>query len=99
MVKYLFLITGMISIVVIVVSFFDAFSLKISPTCISIIQSGQECSMCGMTRSFIAISNFELDAAWQLNRAAISLYTLFLINAMFTIIVVFRFINQYKKEV
>jgi len=80
---YLLLISGMISGFIIVISFFDSASMGLSPVCLSVSQYNTECSLCGMTRAFVAISNFDFQSAWYLNRAAIALYLLFLINIIY----------------
>jgi len=97
-VRYLFSVTGIISLLIISVSFFDGFSLQISPQCISIVQGGFECSMCGMTRSFISISNFDLPSAWSFNRAGLPVYTIFLGNAIYTLMVLFRYFKKRNKR-
>ncbi len=83
--NYLLLISGLVSGFIIVVSFFDKTSLGLSPVCLSIIQNNTECSLCGMTRAFVAISNFDFNSAWNLNRLAFVLYPLFLTNMVFAL--------------
>ncbi|KAA0252325.1 MAG: DUF2752 domain-containing protein [Chlorobiota bacterium] len=95
-IRGLFMVTGLISGFVLLLSFFDSLGLQLSPVCISILQSGQECSMCGMTRSFIAISNFDFSSAWTLNRAGLPLYTIFLSNSIYSFFFLFRLINKHK---
>ncbi|MBK7867654.1 MAG: DUF2752 domain-containing protein [Ignavibacteriales bacterium] len=82
---YLLLITGLVSSFVIGLSFFDGASLSLSPVCLSVSQYNTECSLCGMTRAFVAISNFDFGSAWTINRAATGLYLLFLTNIVFAL--------------
>ncbi len=71
--------------------------LAISPTCVSIIKNHRECPMCGMTRSFIAISNGHFSRANQFNRGSIILYGIFLLDIIIYGIYSIRFITNKKK--
>lgn len=82
---YLLFISGLVTGFIIVLSFFDGASLSLSPVCLSISQYNTECSLCGMTRAFVAISNFDFHSAWSLNKLAIGLYLIFLINIVFAL--------------
>lgn len=82
-IRYVLIVTGLITGLVLILSFFDSLSMNLSPVCISILNDGVECSLCGMTRSFVAISNFDFSSAWTLNKGGIILYTLFLINTVY----------------
>lgn len=93
---YLLMITGLVSGFVIGISFFDNASLSLSPVCLSISQYNIECSLCGMTRAFVAISNFDFHSAWIFNRSAIGLYLLFLINIVFALRRIYTIVKKYK---
>jgi len=54
--------------------------LKNTPTCYSIKQYGRECFMCGSTRSFIQAGHGNFSGAMHLNRFAIALFVLIIIN-------------------
>ncbi|MCC6636623.1 MAG: DUF2752 domain-containing protein [Ignavibacteriaceae bacterium] len=94
--NYLLFISGLVSGFILVLSFFDDASFSLSPVCLSISQYNTECSLCGMTRAFVAISNFDFGSAWTLNRAAIGLYLFFLINIFFALRRAFILISKQK---
>lgn len=54
--------------------------LGVAPRCWSMVQQGVPCSLCGMTRAFLALSHGELGRALELNRAAPWLYAGLLVN-------------------
>jgi len=56
--------------------------LSNTPVCLSIQQYNVECSLCGMTRAFIEISNGNIKAALLLNKGSMAIYFLFLFNAI-----------------
>jgi len=56
--------------------------LNYSPTCISISKFNVECSLCGMTRAFIEISNGHFNRAYLLNKGSILVFSMFLINSI-----------------
>ena len=59
---------------------------RLVPVCQSKAVYGRPCSFCGMTTSFLDISNGRLNDAAHANRAGIPLYALFVINeAVFVI--------------
>ena len=51
-----------------------------SPKCISKSQSNIECSFCGMTRSFIEISEGNIIDAYNTNKGSLLIYSCFIIN-------------------
>ncbi len=94
---YLIPVFGFIGFGVIFISFFDELALTLSPVCISILESGKECSLCGMTRSFIAISNFDFSLSFSYNKAGVPLYTLFLLTVVIAIRRLYTSYNKKKK--
>jgi hypothetical protein len=66
--------------------------LKDTPTCISKKQFNIECSLCGMTRAFIEISNGHIKNAVSINKGSIFFYTTFLVNA---ILIIFYATNKF----
>lgn len=53
---------------------------KLAPVCQSKLRDGTPCSFCGMTTSFLAISEGRFDEAGRANRGGIPLYALFIMN-------------------
>jgi hypothetical protein len=53
---------------------------RIVPVCESKAKYGRECTLCGMTTSFLDISEGRLGEASHANRAGIPLYLLFVAN-------------------
>ncbi|MEO0248149.1 MAG: DUF2752 domain-containing protein [candidate division WOR-3 bacterium] len=53
------------------------------PTCEWKVKYGRECSLCGMTTSFIQISHGNFKQSLLSNRASIPLYVVFVINELF----------------
>jgi len=94
---YLMIIFGVIAFGVIFLSFFDETALRLSPVCISVAEYGTECSLCGMTRSFVAISNFDISKSLGYNRAGTALYSIFVINCVFAIKRLYIIYNKKKK--
>ena len=54
--------------------------LKSSPTCISVKKYHKECMLCGMTRSFIALSHGKVKEALRLNKGSVFLYVFFVFD-------------------
>lgn len=94
---YLMIIFGFMAFGVISLSFFDEMALRISPVCISMSKYGTECSLCGMTRSFVAISNLEISRSFNFNKAGIPLYTIFLLNIVIASRRVYKSYNKKKR--
>ena len=75
------IITLIITIVILFPFFADRQTvLKNAPTCISKSQFNVECSLCGMTRAFIEISNGSFSNAIDLNRGSIVIFFTFALN-------------------
>ncbi|MBC8487227.1 MAG: DUF2752 domain-containing protein [Ignavibacteria bacterium] len=74
--------------------------LSISPSCESKTILGQECFLCGMTKSFISISQGNFYHAYRLNNFGIYLYLMFCLNVLslllFSIIKLFMKITKFK---
>ena len=93
----LFIVWTIITVTIFIILFISFFLnkqtvLNISPTCISKSQFNVECSLCGMTRSFLEISHGSFMNAYNLNKGSIFLYSIFLLNSILFIIYVFNFI-------
>ena len=56
--------------------------LAISPSCVSKTILGQECFLCGMTKSFINISQGNFYQAYRMNNFGIYLYLIFCLNVL-----------------
>jgi len=56
--------------------------LSISPLCESQTILGQECFLCGMSKSFISISKGNFYQAYRLNNFGIYLYLIFCLNVL-----------------
>lgn len=70
--------------------------LQNTPTCISISQHNVECSLCGMTRSFLEISEGNFNDAYTLNKGGIYIYSAFLINSIVFLFYLINLTNQKK---
>jgi len=55
---------------------------RLSPVCESKAKYGRPCSFCGMTTSFLDISEGQFDRAGRANRAGLPLYGLFVSNEL-----------------
>jgi len=53
---------------------------RLTPVCESKARYGRPCAFCGMTTSFLAISDGRFEDARRSNRGAIPLYALFVLN-------------------
>jgi len=72
------------SIIILLIMIFvlnESTLLSISPQCISQINYGKPCALCGMTRAFTEISRFDFAKAYQLNSLSLILISIFLINS------------------
>jgi hypothetical protein len=69
--------------------------LQNTPTCISKSQFNIECSLCGMTRAFVEISNGNFDKAYKLNQGSYYLYISFLLN--FTSFIIYSSYFTFRK--
>ena len=74
--------------------------LSISPSCESKTILGKECFLCGMTKSFISISQGNFYQAYRLNNFGIYLYLIFCLNVLslmsFSIIKLFMKTTKFK---
>jgi hypothetical protein len=57
-------------------------SARLAPVCESRAKYGRACTFCGMTTSFLDVSEGRLDDAGRANRAGIPLYGLFVSNEL-----------------
>jgi hypothetical protein len=73
--------------------------LKNSPTCISKSQFNVDCSLCGMTRAFIEISNGNFINAYVLNKGSLFVYSSFVLNfAIFVTYLIYDIKLKIQKE-
>lgn len=56
--------------------------LQLAPNCVSRIKYNRECSLCGMSHAFIAISEGKIRHAYSYNKAAIPTYVFFAFNEL-----------------
>ncbi len=52
------------------------------PTCRALVQTGEPCWACGLTRGFFAVARGEFARAQNLNGASIVLYASFVLNSI-----------------
>jgi len=52
--------------------------------------TGYNCLTCGMTRCFIYMSDFNIEAAWNINAAGVLLYLFCILQIPYRLILVFR---------
>ncbi|ODM27813.1 hypothetical protein A7W90_17200 [Clostridium sp. Bc-iso-3] len=58
--------------------------------CIFRASTGYNCPACGMTRSFIYMSDFNISAAWAMNRAGALLYLFCVLQIPYRIMLIFN---------
>jgi len=69
--------------------------LEITPTCVSISRFGTECAVCGMSRSFLEITDGNLKEAIDINNGSVYVYSLFLLNSIsFIAYITFFYLNN-----
>jgi len=74
------------------VFFIDSHSLlSFSPKCTSISLNNKQCFLCGTTRAFIEVKNFNFNNAYILNKFSIYLFSILLFNSLI-------FIHLFKKK-
>ena len=56
--------------------------VRLTPLCQSKVRYGTPCSFCGMTTSFLAISQSRFSDAAAANRGGIPLYAVFVVNEL-----------------
>jgi len=76
-------ISAIASIALLLVLFFadNTWILSAAPTC-EYSAKGEECFLCGSTRAFTEIKNFNFKNALALNKLSILLFALMVINAL-----------------
>lgn len=57
--------------------------LKLAPECVSRTKYNEECSLCGMTRAFVAISEGNFGVAYSVNNSSLPVYLTFTLNEIF----------------
>ena len=71
--------------------------LENSPKCISKNHFNIDCSLCGMTRAFIEISNGNFSTAYELNKGSLYIYSSFILNIIiFTTYIIYK--TKLKKR-
>ncbi|ADU73667.1 MAG TPA: DUF2752 domain-containing protein [Hungateiclostridium thermocellum] len=63
---------------------------KIGLPCIFKAATGYNCPACGMTRSFIYMSDLNISAAWAMNRAGVLLYLFCLLQIPYRFMLIFN---------
>lgn len=81
-----FIVWIIISIITTTIILFPFFAdkktvLENTPTCISKSQFNVDCSLCGITRAFIEISNGNFRNAFNLNNGSLFVYLSFIFNS------------------
>ncbi|GEM_PF-1431805 len=72
--------------------------LKITPKCEWKIKYNKPCPACGMTTSFLYISEGKFNQAIVSNHNSITLYILFLLNELIFLIISILIVKKYKKN-
>ena len=76
------------------------FNLQINSnvtTCLFKKLTGYNCPACGMTRSFIYMSDFNFSAAWEMNKAGALLFVFCILQAIYRILLIIGTrVNRYK---
>lgn len=80
-IKIIWYIISFCIITILLTTFFTEydFTSEIIPNC-DYKNLGKECILCGATRAFFEIANLNFQAAWQLNKASIFLFLVFVTN-------------------
>ncbi|TDX86348.1 DUF2752 domain-containing protein [Epilithonimonas xixisoli] len=82
-IKIVWQISGVLSILILLILFFVDENLILSkmPTC-EYQKIGKECFLCGSTRAFIEIKNMNFEKAWSLNKFSFFIFGALFINAI-----------------
>jgi len=90
--KIVWLIISCLLLVLFVVLYtFDGqLILSYTPTCYSIKYYNKPCILCGMSRAFIKIANFQFAEAYALNKYSVCLYFSFFINLILVYSIYFK---------
>ena len=67
------------------------FIIRNVPTCSSILIYNKPCILCGMSRAFLKLKQFDIPGALYFNKGSIFLFSFFIINTIF-------FIFSFKKS-
>lgn len=74
-----------------------------TPVCGSITVNGTECFVCGMTRGFGSISEFDIDGANSANKGSVFVFGIFVLNTLIFGVYITIYINkkmhQYRKGI
>jgi hypothetical protein len=71
--------------------------LSFIPVCPSVKYYGTSCIACGLTRSFISISNLHLSEALNSNSYSLYVYAVFLLNETLFIRALSKIYSKHKK--
>ena len=87
-VKIVWSIISILIILLLILLFFlnSSTLLYMSPKCTSILLYNKPCFLCGTTRAFLEIKNFNFSKANFYNTFSIPLFSLFLINSLLYIL-------------
>ena len=72
--------------------------LFIVPACPSAALYNEPCAACGLTRSFISISNFNFSEALIYNKASVYIYFTFLLNEILLTAALIIILSKHKKS-
>ncbi|HOM02176.1 MAG TPA: DUF2752 domain-containing protein [Acetivibrio sp.] len=64
--------------------------LRLGIPCVFRAATGYNCPACGMTRSFIYMSDFNIAAAWSMNRAGVLLYLFCVLQIPYRLMLTFN---------
>lgn len=67
-------------------AFNSNFIINNVPTCSSILLYNKPCILCGMSRAFLKLKQFDLAGALAFNKGSIYLFAIFIINTIFYIL-------------
>ena len=82
-----YIISSLIILLLISLFFLNSNTLlNISPNCTSILLYNKSCFLCGSTRAFVEIKNFNFSKAFYFNVLSIPMFILFIINSLLYIL-------------
>lgn len=95
--KKVWIIYSLLALLVLLAAVFipNEVILNNTPTCYSVKQFGKECFMCGSTRSFVMAGSGNFEAAASMNKMALALFMLIIINSL---ILLYFFITNLTKN-
>lgn len=74
--------------------------LTYTPTCYSVKMYNKECSLCGMTRAFVKISELKFYEAYKLNNGSIALFSIMIFNCfLFVLFFILKNNHFFKPKI